>query len=145
MTDNQRWEVLNCISEEFYSADQLVKVIIDGDLELYGKMLGEKSLAKFHLIILPGEPEEQWLDKAILALDKGYSTEAVSNAIFGGIWTMAVSSPARWDEWIDKLEAVKNHQDQRVRDLVNYCYVQVQSGKNKSLEREQKEAIYGFQ
>ena len=132
------------IPNDAYSADNLVKIIIDGNLTFYSRLLGEKSLSRYHLLVLSGDPNEQLVEQATLALHYGYSSHEVADAINQYAWLTNFNRHLMWDHWIDGLESLVNGTDHCINEVVSLCIEFAQAKKNEAIERKRREEVYGI-
>ena len=143
LTDEQKWEILRSIPKDVYLTEDLIKIIINGNLSLYSRMLADKSLSRYHLLVLSGGPNEQLMEQAILALDNGYSIHEVADAINQTAWLTSINRQLMWDNWIDGLELLVNWPDQRINEVVSICIEFAQRKKNEVIEKQKMEEVFG--
>ena len=81
MNSRQRRSVLKALPVDSNgSFDDIVQVLVGEDLYLYRELLDSPQLTKYHLTPLATMPDQLWAMKAILALNAGYSVNAVIEA-----------------------------------------------------------------
>ena len=58
-----------------YVITEVMKLLIGGDLDLFGQLLKSKSLKRHHLDPLNGDLGNEWRGMALAALESGYATQ----------------------------------------------------------------------
>ena len=106
-------------------------------------MLHNQKLKRFHLAPLEGKPTGVWIDKALLALDSGYSTSNVSQAVYGGHWFWSGSESIFWAQWAESFEPLLTHDDPRIRTVGQIGKDSTLAQRDRALARERLEDIYG--
>lgn len=138
----QRKALLEDIGDSFWP-DDVIHGIVDDEMEIYRILLQNQQLRHFHLAPLAGKPTGFWIEKALLALDAGYSASDISQAVYGSFRFWSGNESTYWSQWAESFAPLLTHDDPRIRTVG-------QIGKNRSLEqrdralaREQREDIYG--
>jgi hypothetical protein len=91
-------------------AASLVGYLVGRDRDLYRRLLARAELRAHHLTPLLGSPDESWTDLAVLALDAGYTPDAIVKA--SGL------SP-RGEPAFSRLV---DHPDPRIQDIANLWF-----------------------
>ena len=114
------------------------------DLSLYKELLSSSDHSRFHLWPLTGQLDRFWLQKAILALDEGYTVDQVidSTLAAGGVWSGHESG--MWAERRIAFEALEDLQnsDLRVSRLARLGAQIMAEYEKQALERERYEAVH---
>ncbi len=115
----QRLTVLRALPSDLTLPPRdIVRLLVDDDLDLYRELLDSKELDLYHLAPLAGNPDVPWATKALLALDAGYSEEAVVNATWSERGLVVTWSPgSESDSWAGKRQAFEALRDAGVDDL----------------------------
>jgi hypothetical protein len=139
----QRASLLRQLKGEGYAEPEIISYLTGEDLRMYGEILKHRKLAKYHLSPLRGHPTGSWADKAMLALNAGYSPEEVVKASFhfGQGWMGLESN--MWQGWVDEFEALAGHGDPRVREVAAIGAARAREYRAKALSGERSEAVYG--
>ena len=118
-------------------------VPVGNDLELYSTLLKSKRLKRFHLAPLIGDPSENWILKAKLALEFGYTLESIAGAVHGHFMEWSGNESDMWQGWIDKFDPLCLHEDEQIRQIgiIGRDYAMEQ--RTKALEQERREAVFG--
>jgi hypothetical protein len=142
---NARRRILRQVPATFGVAE-LIKRLIGDNLTLYQELLRDKRLKDFHLVPLLGDPEGIWIEKAKLALDMGYRIEEVAEAVYGysvaRMWSGDES--ALWAEWVEKFDRLCLHEDACIRKVGEVGRAKAAASRDRALEQERLEAIYGI-
>ena len=129
-----------------YGAAELVACLVDDNIELYQELLSDERLKQFHLVTLSGYPEGIWTEKAKLAIDAGYSFEAVVHAAWSPV-SMFVESgkeSIKWTSWAERFEALCSSEDVLIQKLSKVGMSMAIAHRERALEWERTEAIYGI-
>ena len=131
-----------------YDAAELVACLIDNDLDLYRVLLSDERLRQFHLVPLSGHPEGIWVEKAKLALDKGYSIEEIAHAVHAPYRYFSIrwngNESDMWADWVERFDRLCSHEDERVRRIGELGKANAKASREEALKRERKEAVYGI-
>ncbi|MHB8627846.1 MAG: hypothetical protein ACYDBJ_23640 [Aggregatilineales bacterium] len=124
--------------------ETLARFLIGNDLILYQELLNDERLRKFHLVpIRSGTIDVEWVGKAKLALDAGYSGEKIGSAVlfiprfFGG------KESDMWKGLIERFEWLETQEDERIREIGAMGKAQATEFYNAALNRERDDSIYG--
>ncbi len=138
----QRKSLLEQIGDRFWDGE-VIHGIVDDEPEIYAILLHNQKLKRFHLAPLEGKPTGVWIDKALLALDSGYSTSNVSQAVYGGHWFWSGSESIFWAQWAESFEPLLTHDDPRIRTVGQIGKDSALAQRGRALARERLEDIYG--
>jgi hypothetical protein len=139
----QRAAVLRNVHGDGYLASELIAELTGDDLRIYRDVLNNQRLREYHLEPLRGHPIGAWADKAVLALDAGYTTEEVVDEAFfyGNSWEG--SQADMWQGWVDEFAALSNHSDPRIREVARLGMATAGERRAAALARERSEDVYG--
>jgi hypothetical protein len=122
----------------------LVAMLVGNDRGLFAHLLANPALKDHHLKPLSGDPSQPgWTDKAMLAMDAGYTPERISHAALGRSWGSWGRVSAMWQGWIDKFEKLLAHADPRVREVGKTGMEWAAEHRDKELRQERHEDIHG--
>jgi hypothetical protein len=137
-----RTRVLDLVSvDQFRSAD-FVAYLAGDDLAVFEVLLATERLKKLHLAPLLGYPEGVWAEKALLALEAGYSSDQIADAAFKKLFTWSGNESDMWATWVEKFEVLCKHEDERIQEIGRIGRDRAQASKEAALRREKLEAIY---
>ena len=144
---SRRREILSRITEERYQPE-LVLGLIEDDLELYSYVLDNEGLEQYHLVPLAGIPNDVWIEKAKLAIDKGYSPREVAYAAYGYPLSIVLTTP---DERIDELtdytnrfEHLLSHKGEDIRKIGEHGKAIAEKRLERILQEQRMEDLHGI-
>ena len=146
MNSRQRRSVLEALPvDSNRSFDDIVQVLVGEELNLYRELLDSSQLTKYHLAPLATMPDQPWAMKAILALNAGYSVNAVIEATLrnGGLWRGSESE--MWAGWRKRFEALDENEetDSRIFDLAREGAKLTSEREEQAQERDRYRAVHG--
>ena len=126
-----------------YVITEVMKLLIGGDLDLYGQLLKSKSLEPHHLDPLNGDPDNEWRAMALAALERGYATQDVVDATLwpGRSWVGPQSE--MWNGRRLGFEALLNDPDDRIAEIGLLGVHDTTEWENAELVREKEMAVEG--
>lgn len=146
LNEEQRRKVLRMISagRGSHSIQEILGALVGNSLNLYRELLESPELANLLLTPLAGKPNTEWAEKAILALDDGYTIDQVAGATqsLGGVW--AGNDSNMWAEWRHALETLLNEIDPRIVSIGQQGTQIMLKREQEAKKREQQEAVDGY-
>ena len=130
-----------------YEFTEFVVFLIDEDITLYHKLLRNENLKIFHLAPLSGQIDDDWIEKAKLALDMGYSNKEIAFSIYGTVGVSIEwigSESAMWLGWIRQFDKLSTNEDECIRKVGEIGKAHAEKNYVWALEEEKREAIYGI-
>jgi hypothetical protein len=140
---DQRKALLDQISDDYWQGE-IIKGIVGNESQVYSVLLQNQRLKRFHLEPLAGDPSGDWINKALQALDAGYSIFDVARAVFGNSWSWMGNESSFWDQRAKLFEPLLAHEDQRIRDVGQAGKDLALARKERALTKERRENIYGY-
>ncbi len=138
----QRKSLLEQIGDKFWDSE-VIHGIVDDEPEVYRSLLENQRLKRFHLSPLAGNPIGAWITKALMALDAGYSTSEVSQAVYGSFWFWSGSESTYWAQWVESFEPLLTHDDPRIKTVGQIGKDYALTQRDRVLTKERLEDIYG--
>jgi len=138
----QRKALLKDIGDGLWH-DEVIHGIVDDELEIYHDLLQNDRLKRFHLSPLAGNPTGVWIDKALLALDAGYSHSDISQAVYGSFRFLSGDESIYWTQWAESFEPLLAYADPRIQMVGQIGKDRALAQRDKALARERLEDIYG--
>lgn len=138
----QRKSLLEQIGDRFWDSE-VIHGIVDDEPEVYCSLLENQQLKRFHLSPLAGKPNSVWLSKAPLALNAGYSTSEVSQAVYGRFWFSSGNESTYWAQWVESFEPLLTHDDPLIRTVGQIGKDYALTQKERALAKERLEDVYG--
>jgi hypothetical protein len=143
MSIEHKAAVLQHVEDDGYTGSLLIIELVGNDLRMYREILKYPRLDKFHLSPLHGHPTGSWIEKAILALDAGYSPEQVAEATLGYGSSWSGQESEMWQGWINDFEVLSGHGDSRIREVARIGAGAARERQTVAVAKERREAIYG--
>ena len=124
--------------------DDLVKLLVGDDDEIYGRLLDAEDLAPFHLAPLVGKPDEKgWRAKALLALDRGIRPDKIAKATLEASHGWSGLESEMWAGWRRSFEALLDDADRRLSGIGERGAEFVKKEELRALARERDRAVHG--
>ena len=79
-----------------------------------------------------------------MALDAGYGTEEISDAVYPHSMSWWGEESAMWAEWMERFDRLRSHEDERIQKVGELGTAKVETSRDKALSGERQEAIYGI-
>gem|GEM_PF-556156 len=143
LNNKQRIEVLRQVRAGFGS-EKVVRLLIGDDLEVYQQLLCLEELSRYHLAPLEGPPEQDWPEKALVAIDSGYTPEEIARATLPLSWSWSGKESEMWDQWTRKFEGLLEHTDSRIVRIGQLGAETTKSSRDRAIETEWNEDVYGI-
>ncbi len=142
LSTKQRIEVL-CQVRGGFGSEKVVSQLIGEELEIYQVLLSLEGLSRYHLAPLEGLSEQDWSEKAVMALDVGYSPEEIARATLPGSWSWSGNESVMWDQWTSKFERLLDHPDPRIGRIGQLGSETTRAWRDRAIEKERAEDVYG--
>jgi len=125
----------------------IVTPLIGENIELYQELLANKDMKHLHLNPLYGKPTDAWVAKVMTAMNSGYTAKEIAHATRWGemkIVSWSGNESAMWDEWMKNFEPYLLYGDERVREVAKICIENAKHSRDRALQGEIKEAVFGI-
>ncbi len=130
-----------------FSYDYLIVTPLIGDsIELYQELLANKNMKHLHLNPLYGKPTDAWVLRVITAMNSGYSAKEIAHATRWGemkITSWSGNESSMWDEWMKNFEPYLLHSEEQIREVARICIENAKYSRDRALQEELKEAVFG--
>lgn len=149
---DERKKLLSLIHQDSWRPE-IVTELIGDSLGLYRILLKDKKKKSFHLALLSGFKslaigeetweKEKWIERAKAALDTGYSTEDIADAV---LYPMSYSGKKSdmWARWKSRYEKLCSNSDKRIQKVGEIGKANCERNMKSALEDERREAVYGW-
>jgi hypothetical protein len=136
--------VLDQLSLDPSSADgDLVTALVTSDFRLFKILLTRAHMRNLHLVSLAGSPTGAWCEMAAIALDAGYTPNAITNATFGWGDVWEGDESVMWASRIRDFEALLSHEDSRLHSVANAGIKLARERQLQAATGERREKVYG--
>lgn len=143
LNKTQRLEVLRQVRTGFGS-EKVIRQLVGDDLEIYRELLGLDELTLYHLAPLEGPSEQGWAEKAIAALDAGYTPENIARATLPHSWSWSGRVSEMWGQWTRKFEKLMEHPDTRIVRIGELATETTRAWMEQAVEEERAKDVYGL-
>ncbi len=123
--------------------NDLISHLIDNDIDLYHVLLQNSRLKRFHLIPLTWQDGEIWIEKAKLAMEKGYSAKDVAYAAYGQSSSWVGNESIVRKEWVERFSKLCLHEDKKIHEVGTVGKAIADAQLKDALHREREEEIFG--
>ena len=127
-----------------YSFTPMVTRIVDGNIDRYRDLLGDKKLKDFHLRPLAGDPEGQWIEMALVALEFGYSPNDIAMSAIHPPMHFSGKESAMWAAWSEKFGQLLLHENPNIQAVGQLGSAMTTSYEETAIEREHDLDVHGF-
>ncbi len=140
-----RLDLIADIPADLLSDHRLVSQLVSSDLRVAKALFEREDLEHLHGAALNGDPDAAWMERALLALDKGWSPERVA---FETSMDVAFSGEASayWQKKVDAFESLRvsgpNQEPDRER-IVAAGIALYEQKRDADLQRERRERVFG--
>lgn len=130
----------------------VVMLLVGDDPEVYGELLKSEALRRLHLAPLAitaidGEDvadiSDPWIEKAKLALDRGYSPRQIAQAMTAQGWGFMGSEARYWGELNAKTAVLGASDHEGIREVGLAASEMFRKYRDEAQARERDEAIFG--
>jgi hypothetical protein len=123
---------------------ELPRILVGDDTVLYRRFLGRPEMRRHHLTPLIGSPTAPgWIDKALVALEFGYTPMDVALAARGCHWGGWGPMSRMWQRWINEFAPLLGHSDSRVQAIGKAGTEWSTAARDEAVRREKYEAVHG--
>ena len=128
-----------------FAISDVIKLVVNGDLELFRQLLDSETPRDHHLDPLAGGPGDTWRELTIAALDHGYSTQEVLYATIGRSRSFVGPASKMWAGERRRYAALLNDPDERIAEIGRGGVEYAEAREQHAIERENDVAIYGIE
>jgi hypothetical protein len=142
MAAEQRRELIALLTQQTWPRE-IVSLLIAGDPELYRLVLERPDLDFHHLEPLRGDPGQDWVPLARLALEFGFTAEEVARAARGMMWGWEGAESDMWARWVELFRPLALDPDTEIRSIGQAGLREAEEQMQRARAAERKEAVYG--
>jgi hypothetical protein len=139
--DRQR--VLQGLPEDFWDVE-LTAALVGNDLNLFRELLATEKPIWIRLAPLVGKPTEEWIEKAKLAFEAGFTAEQIVSAAYGHVWGGSGKLSDGYEAWREAFQPLVAHADERIREIGNIGRARAERERDRALQREHAEGVRGL-
>ena len=90
--------------------------LVTGNAEAAAALLDRPECSGLHHLALAGNISAEWMERALLAMERGWNPESIVQAQHGGVWALVGTPIQHYQRRIDELEALRPGPSQRKAD-----------------------------
>ena len=109
--------MLNHVTPARYASQDLVVTVVGNNTELFRQLLADDSHEAIHMDPLCGQPDGEWANLAVVALDHGYLEHKVASAAFTEIKVESDPTHVIHMNHAKKWGELLSHPDSRIRQV----------------------------
>jgi hypothetical protein len=143
LSKEQRIDLLDQLPISFSTRDY-VRSLVNDDPDVYVHVFGIRSLEDYLEAPLEREPSSNWEDLAKVAIENGVSTERIAAAILYPEEAYSGNRSDMLNSRIQKFLSLEQNQDRGIQEIGRIAKKWANEQKEKALEQEQNERIYGL-
>ena len=125
---------------------RLVTQLVSNDAKAAEALFGREGVEHLHGAALHGEPDEAWMERALLALDYGWSPEEVVLETSMGSFEFSGEASAYWQKKVDAFQSLRvvgaSQEPERERIVAAGIALYAQK-RDADLRRERQERVFG--
>ena len=141
-----RRELIDAIPADapFFPLQDVVTELVASDLRVAEALLDRSDLEDIHWVCLRRGPSETWMERALLALDRGWEPEwIVGHTMFSeNVWSGEESH--HWQATVDAFSELERRDDERRGALIDAGVKVFGDLRDRAAERERDERIFGL-
>lgn len=138
----QRRYLLQQIGDGYWY-DAIIYGIVDNEPEVYRALIQNPGLKRYHLAPLAEKPTGLWVEKALLALDGGYSPSDIARVVYHSDQSWSGNESVHWDHWAESFDSLLAHGNPHIRTIGQIGKDIALAEKARAVAREKHEDIYG--
>jgi hypothetical protein len=146
LTSSERIALLEGLSPS-YRSDDAVDMLVEGDIEIYGALLLDRTLQPHHLVPLGRKPGPAWRAMILAALQHSYPPEDLARATLrlrsGMVWVG--NEISMWREWVDAFSPYCDDSSRGICEVAEIGKGFASSQLNQALQEERHQDVHGFQ
>lgn len=143
LTRSDRQRVLQSLPEDFWDVE-LTAALVGNDLNLFRELLATEEPIWIRLAPLGGKPTEEWIGKAKLAFETGFTAEQIVSAAYGHVWGRSGKLSDGYEIWREAFQPLVAHADERIREIGNIGRTRAERERDRALQRERAEGVRGL-
>ena len=99
---------------------KLVAALVGNDLNLFRELLATGKPTWIRLAPLIGKPTAEWIEKAKLAFEGGFTAEQIVSAAYGHVWGRSGKLSDGYEVWKEAFQPLVAHADESIRGNRQY-------------------------
>ena len=127
-----------------YPLQDVVTELVGEDLNTAEALLDRSDLKDIHWVCLRRGPSEPWMERALLALERGWKPESIVDAtrFSESVWSGEESH--HWQKTAHAFSKLDNRDDKRRREIIDAGLKGFSYLRDRASEREREERVFGL-
>ena len=127
-----------------YPLQDVVTELVGADLNTAEALLDRSELKEIHWVCLRRGPSEPWMERALLALDRGWELKSIVGATRFSESTWSGEESDHWQEAVDAFSKLDRRNDERRGEIIDVGVKVFSDLRDGAAEREREERVFGL-
>ncbi len=127
-----------------YPLQDVVVELVGADLSTAKGLLDRSDLKDIHWICLRRGPSEPWMERALVALDRGWTTESIVAATRFSENTWMGEESHHWNKVVDAYSHLDRRDDKRRGIIIDAGVKFFSNLRDRAADREREERVFGL-
>ena len=127
-----------------YPLQEVMTELVGADLNTAEALLDRSDLKDIHWVCLQRGPSEPWMERALLALDRGWELEKIVRATTFSESSWSGEESHHWQKVVDSFSKLDRRDDERSGEIINVGVKVFSDLRDRAAEREREERVFGL-
>ena len=127
-----------------YPLQDVVTELVGADLNTAEALLDRSDLKDIHWVCLRRGPSESWMERALLAFDRGWEPASIVGATSFAESTWSGEESHHWQEAVDAFSKLDSRDDERRGEIIDLGVKVFSDLRDRAAEREREERVFGL-
>ena len=127
-----------------FPLQDVVTELVGSDLSVAGALLDRTDLEDLHWVCLRRGPDEAWMDRALLALDRGMEPGLIVGVTRFSTQAWWGEESLHWQESVDAFSQLERGEDERRGEIIDAGVKVFGDMRDRAAEREHEEKVFGL-
>ena len=127
-----------------YSLQDVATELVGDDLTTAKALLDRSDLKDIHLVCLRRGPSEPWMERALLALGRGWRPEAIVGATMSSVSIWSGEESHHWQKRVDAFSKLDRMDDERRGEIIDAGVTFFSDLRDRAAESEREERVFGL-
>ena len=122
----------------------VVTELVGADLNTAEALLDRSDLKDIHWVCLRRGPSEPWMERALLALDRGWEPQSIVGATMFSESVWSGEESHRWQKAVDAFLKLDRRDDERRGEIIDVGVKVFSDFRDRAAESEREERVFGL-